>query len=115
MVESALNDSAQSPESKSSAPAPAPRAPKPRRRWLRRIGWLLLSLVLIVVAALGAAWWWSGRDDSLADTLQRVARFLPEGQTLEARGVTQRQLDSSVKPWSTPEEMAAVFGGSVAR
>ncbi|QIL71689.1 hypothetical protein G7048_15795 [Diaphorobacter sp. HDW4B] len=87
MVESAINDSAQVPESNPSSPAPKTPGKKPRR-WLRGIGWLLLALVLMIVAALGSAWWWTGRDDSLANALQRAARFLPEGQSLEAREVT---------------------------
>ena len=40
------------------------------------------------VTAVSTVWWWAGRDDSLANALQRVARFLPEGQSLEARDVT---------------------------
>lgn len=78
--------------SPSSSSAPSPSGGPPRRsagrRLLRGLGWLLLALVLVIVTALGTFWWWAGRDDSLANTLQRVARLLPEGQHLEAREVT---------------------------
>ena len=87
MVESVLNTQG---TTNASAPSPAPRSspPKKGRRWLRGLGWLLLALLLVVVTAVSTVWWWAGRDDSLANALQRVARFLPEGQSLEARDVT---------------------------
>ena len=70
------------------AAAAAPQ-PQPRRRngWLIA-AWSLLGLLALVAALLGAAWWWTGGDSSLAATLNRVARYLPAGQTLESRDVT---------------------------
>jgi translocation and assembly module TamB len=46
------------------------------------------AFVTLLIVLLGSLWWWSGRDDSLSQTLQRVARWLPEGQSLAAREVT---------------------------
>jgi translocation and assembly module TamB len=40
------------------------------------------------VLALGSLLWWIGRDDSLNQTLQRVAGWLPADQTLVAKEVT---------------------------
>ena len=75
----------------SSAPAAAP-APAPRRSRWRRAGralaWVFVSLLLVLAAALGGAWWWAGQSESLASLITRVARWLPEGQSLEAREVT---------------------------
>lgn len=86
-------------DSDSSRAAPLPdaapsssgaKAPPPgrRRRWLRAAAWLIAALVALLVLLLGSLWWWSGRDDSLNQALQRVARWLPEGQSLVAREVT---------------------------
>ncbi|WP_311222497.1 MULTISPECIES: translocation/assembly module TamB domain-containing protein [unclassified Acidovorax] len=70
------------------AAAAAPK-PQPRRRSGWRIAaWSLLGLLALVAALLGAAWWWAGGDSSLAVTLNRVARYLPAGQSLESREVT---------------------------
>lgn len=53
-----------------------------------RLSLKLLAAALIAVLALTAALWlWSGRDSSLASLLMRLQRFLPAGQTLEAKGV----------------------------
>jgi len=75
----------------SSTPAAAP-APRPRRSRWRRAGralaWVFVSLLLVLAAALGGAWWWAGQAESLASLITRVARWLPEGQSLEAREVT---------------------------
>ncbi|MBL8356460.1 MAG: translocation/assembly module TamB domain-containing protein [Delftia acidovorans] len=88
MVDSRLNTPASSaaPDQgpQASPPQPAPR----RRRWLRALLWFFLALVLLLAALLGSAWWWSGRADSLAYTLQRVAGWLPAGQSLQAKEVT---------------------------
>jgi translocation and assembly module TamB len=40
------------------------------------------------VLALGSLLWWIGRDDSLNQTLQRVAGWMPADQTLVAKEVT---------------------------
>jgi translocation and assembly module TamB len=89
MVDSRLNTPASpaAPGQNPQAPAPAP-SPKPRRRWLRGLLWCFLVLVLLLAALLGSAWWWAGSADSLAYTLQRVAGWLPAGQSLQAREVT---------------------------
>ena len=53
-----------------------------------RLSLKLLAAALIAVLALTAALWlWSGSDSSLATLLMRLQRFLPAGQTLEAKGV----------------------------
>ena len=70
-----------------STPAAQP-APRKRRRWLRALGWLFLTLVLVVVLAVGGLLWWIGRDDSLSVTLQKVAGWLPAEQSLSAKDVT---------------------------
>ena len=67
--------------------------PQPRQRpqappLAARPGWLFLTCVVVIVLALGTLLWWIGRDDSLATTLQRVARWLPAEQSLSAKEVT---------------------------
>lgn len=57
------------------------------RRWLRWTLRLGAALLLSLCALLAAAWWWSGQADSLRRTLDYVARWLPEGQSLETRDV----------------------------
>lgn len=53
-----------------------------------RLSLKLLAGTLIALLALTAALWlWSGSDSSLATLLTRLQRFLPAGQTLEAREV----------------------------
>ncbi len=53
-----------------------------------RLSLKLLAAALIAMLALTAALWlWSGSDSSLATLLMRLQRFLPAGQTLEAKGV----------------------------
>lgn len=53
-----------------------------------RLGLKLLAASLLTMLALTAALWlWSGASDSLATLLTRLQRFLPAGQTLEAKGV----------------------------
>ncbi len=83
---------AEQTDKNAAATAAATAVAKPRRsrtsRWLRGIGFVLLTLLLVLALALSGFWWWTGRDDSLAYTLQKVARFLPEGQTLEAKEVS---------------------------
>lgn len=76
----------QTPNPYAAAAAPKPR-PRRRNRWLIA-AWSLLGLLALVVALLGAAWWWAGGDTSLAAALNRAARYLPAGQTLESREVT---------------------------
>ena len=87
MVDSRLNTSASAPGSPNDAPPQAPK-PAPRRRWLRALLWCLVALLLALAALAGTAWWFTGRSDSLAYTLQRVAGWLPAGQSLQAREVT---------------------------
>lgn len=53
-----------------------------------RLSLKLLAATLIGVLALTAALWlWSASDSSLATLLTRLQRFLPAGQTLEAKDV----------------------------
>ena len=87
MVDSRLNTPASS-AAPDQSPQASPPSPAPRRRWLRYLLWFFLVLVLLLAALLGSAWWWSGRADSLAYTLQRVAGWLPAGQSLQAKEVT---------------------------
>ena len=62
--------------------------PTRARRWLRALGWGLLSLVVLLGLAGGGLWWWMGRDGSLAYTVEQAARWLPQGQSLQARQVS---------------------------
>lgn len=99
----------------SAAPSPPPPV-APRRRWLR---WLLISstaCLLLLGSLLGLAWWWSGQSDSLARTLERVAQWLPDTQTLEARGVqgTLRQGGHiDWLRWSSPALQVEVQGADI--
>lgn len=78
-----------SPPTTAAAPAAAARAQRSRwRRAWRALAVLFVSLLLVLIAALGSAWWWAGQADSLASLITRVARWLPEGQSLEARDVS---------------------------
>ncbi len=70
------------------AAAVAPKPPPPQRRGWRIAGWIIAALFALLAALLGAAWWWAGSDTSLAAALNRAARYLPAGQTLESRDVT---------------------------
>ena len=71
------------PYAKAAAPGPHPPARRPWRRARAGLG-LLLALLL---ALAGALWWWAGSSGSLGSTLAYAARFLPEGQSLQADGV----------------------------
>lgn len=80
-----------SPTSPAPAPAKPPSARTPRSRWRRAgraLAWLFVTLLLVLAGALGSVWWWAGQADSLAALITRVARWLPEGQSLEAREVS---------------------------
>ena len=70
------------PTAKASSSAPR------RRRWLRALGWTIAAALLALALALGSLLWWIGRDDSLNQTLQRVAGWLPADQSLVAKEVT---------------------------
>lgn len=70
------------PTAKASSSAPR------RRRWLRALGWTIAAALLALALALGSLLWWIGRDDSLNQTLQRVAGWLPVDQSLVAKEVT---------------------------
>ena len=74
-------------EQNTSPPAKASSSPLKRRRWLRALGWTFAATLLALVLALGSLLWWIGRDDSLNQTLQRVAGWLPADQTLVAKEV----------------------------
>ncbi|WP_038207946.1 translocation/assembly module TamB domain-containing protein [Xenophilus azovorans] len=64
----------------------------PRRPWPRRVlraaAWSMAALLVLLAAVLALGWWWIGTDSSLAAVLHRAARYLPAGQTLEAREVS---------------------------
>lgn len=68
--------------------AASPASPVKRRRWLRALGWFFTAIFLAVALALGTLLWWIGHDDSLNQTLQRVAGWMPANQTLVAKDVT---------------------------
>ncbi len=72
-------------------PAPVPALASARSR-TRRIGRLLAlasaTLLGLVLVALGGTWGWMGTQGSLATALDGVARWLPEGQSLESSEVT---------------------------
>src|SRR5450830_901003 len=57
-------------------------------RALRTTLYLLAATLLGVLALAGALWLWSGSGTSLATSLGQLARYLPAGQTLEAKDVT---------------------------
>lgn len=87
----ATSDSNRPGSAPDAAPANTAAAMPPTRRprrWLRAMGWTLLTLFAALAVLLGSLWWWAGRDDSLTYTLQRVAGWLPQGQSLVAREVT---------------------------
>ncbi|WEE76892.1 translocation/assembly module TamB domain-containing protein [Comamonas testosteroni] len=75
-------------EQNTSPPAKASSSPLKRRRWLRALGWTFAATLLALVAALGSLLWWIGKDDSLNQTLQRVAGWMPADQSLVAKEVT---------------------------
>ncbi|MDI1245198.1 MAG: hypothetical protein PSV24_07340, partial [Rhodoferax sp.] len=54
---------------------------------MRLILKLLAAALLTALALTAALWLWSGSDSSLATLLTRLQRFLPAGQTLEAKDV----------------------------
>lgn len=68
-----------------SAPQPAPKA---RARWLKRLLWLLLGLVLALALLIGALLVWASRDGSLPRALQLAQRFLPADQALHYEGAS---------------------------
>jgi translocation and assembly module TamB len=74
------------------APSPPPATPPPRRsrtrRVLRALAWIVGVLLALLVALGAAAWWWLGSAQSLSFSLDRAARYMPAGQTLESRDVT---------------------------
>lgn len=49
--------------------------------------YLLAATLLVVLTLAGALWIWSGVGTSLATSLSQLARWLPAGQTLEAKDV----------------------------
>ena len=54
-----------------------------------RITLYLMAATLVLAAALAAALWsWTGNGTSLATALGQLQRWLPAGQTLEAKEVT---------------------------
>lgn len=50
--------------------------------------YLIAATTLVVLTLAGALWLWSGLATSLATSLGQLARWLPAGQTLEAKDVT---------------------------
>jgi translocation and assembly module TamB len=55
---------------------------------LRTLVYGAVAALLLAVCAATALWVWSGSDTSLATGLAQVARWLPAGQTLQARDVS---------------------------
>lgn len=68
-----------------SAPGMPPQASRPR--WLRRLLWLLLALLLGLGGAVAALWWWLGQPQSLAQSLALAQRWLPAQQQLQVQQV----------------------------
>ncbi len=61
---------------------------KTLRRTLAWIGSAIGLVLALILALLCALWLWSGTTQSLAGSLEQVARWLPAGQTLQTQGVT---------------------------
>ena len=57
-------------------------------RALRITLYLLAATLLGVLVLAGALWFWSGTGTSLATSLGQLARYLPAGQTLQAKDVS---------------------------
>ncbi|MES2976554.1 MAG: translocation/assembly module TamB domain-containing protein [Pseudomonadota bacterium] len=57
------------------------------RKLLRILAWLVLAPIPLALLLAAGLWWWAGTDDSLATGINRAARYLPAGQTLEAQEV----------------------------
>lgn len=74
------------PATPSPTPPPAPRRAT-TRRVVRVLAWTVGVLLILLVALGAAAWWWLGSAQSLAFSLDRAARYMPAGQTLESRDV----------------------------
>ncbi len=65
------------------APSPTPaRPPAPPRRWLRRLLWAALALVVVLLGLLASLWWWTGQPQSLPRSLALAQRWLPAGTEL---------------------------------
>ncbi len=61
--------------------------PKVMKRLLKILAWLVLTPLVLAVVLVAGLWWWTGTGDSLAASINRAARYLPAGQTLEAQEV----------------------------
>lgn len=91
-----MNPTESAPPSPQTPTDQAPPAPLPAlastRSQARRIGrllaWASATLLGLVLVALGGTWGWMGTQGSLATALNGVARWLPEGQSLESTEVT---------------------------
>ena len=55
---------------------------------LRTVVYLLAAMLVLALGLVGALWMWSGTGTSLATSLGQLSRYLPAGQTLQAREVT---------------------------
>lgn len=86
-------------------PTPPPPEKRPAsRRWLT-LGLPFVALCLATLLAGGSLWWWAGNEGSLATVLAQVSRWLPAGQTLEARveqGTLRRGGRIAWLRWSSP-------------
>jgi translocation and assembly module TamB len=76
----------ETPSTATSRPT-APRATR-SRRILRALAWTFGVLLVLLVAIGAGAWWWLGSNQSLAFALDKAARYMPAGQTLQSRDVT---------------------------
>lgn len=98
---------------------PAPPAPpvSAGKRWLRALLIALVTIVLVLCGLLASAWWWAGQSDSLAITLQRLARWMPADQSLQAEGV-QGSLRAGGRidhlRWSSPSMQLEIKGADIA-
>jgi len=105
------------PEPYAAAAAPAPQPQPPRRgRWRAALA-VVTGVLVLVVALLAALWSWAGANGSLATALTQAARYLPEGQSLQAdevSGSLRAGGQISRLRWSSPQLAVEVRDARIA-